>query len=137
MTRAAPSLADQSDDVEQSLYRAATGPAQVCVVEAPPGSGKTRLLTRVAVRLCSKARLLIAVSCQTNSQADDVCRRLVDLNSSIPVVPLALVRAGVDLNDHWGFDLPVGWMQGNTNEFGYGYTTEYPTLEAVYRSLPP
>lgn len=54
-----------------------------------------------------------------------------------PVVPLALVRAGVDLNDHWGVELPVGWMQGNTNEFGYGYTTWYPTIEAVYHILPP
>jgi hypothetical protein len=47
------------------------------VVKAPPGSGKTYLLVQASKQAVERDRALrIAIACQTNSQADDVCRRL-------------------------------------------------------------
>ncbi len=48
---------------------------ELAVVKAPPGSGKTWRLLRVAQHAYRK-RLRVAVATQTNSQADDICRRL-------------------------------------------------------------
>ena len=83
-----------SDAIEAALYACARGPAKVCIVEAPPGSGKTRLLTRIASRLPAEDHLRVAVSCQTNSQADDVCRRLAALGTAAPVVRFASSSGG-------------------------------------------
>lgn len=48
----------------------------VVVVKAPPGSGKTYLLSRVVHALRRDHR--IAIAAQTNAQADDLARRLAD-----------------------------------------------------------
>ncbi len=48
----------------------------IVVVKAPPGSGKTYLLTRV-VQALSKKRRRVVIAAQTNAQADDICRRLM------------------------------------------------------------
>lgn len=45
------------------------------VLKAPPGSGKTHVLVRAAA-LAHHRGLRVAVATQTNSQADDLCRRL-------------------------------------------------------------
>lgn len=56
---------------------------RIGVIKAPPGSGKTHLLLAVlAARVAAGAR--VAVAAQTNSQVDDICRRLAKHHSSIP-----------------------------------------------------
>lgn len=62
-------------EVERALFEHLTRGGRLAVVQAPPGSGKTRLLLR-AVEHASRHRARIAVAAQTNSQADDICRRL-------------------------------------------------------------
>ncbi len=47
----------------------------VTIVKAPPGSGKTHLLSRLAQKLQADD-LRVAVATQTIAQADDLCRRL-------------------------------------------------------------
>ncbi len=47
----------------------------VVVVRAPPGSGKTYLLSRIVSAL-RKAKKRVVIAAQTNAQADDICRRL-------------------------------------------------------------
>ncbi|MGK2877845.1 MAG: AAA domain-containing protein [Solirubrobacterales bacterium] len=48
---------------------------ELAIVKAPPGSGKTYSLVEVLSRLAAGGTR-IAVAAQTNSQADDICRRL-------------------------------------------------------------
>lgn len=60
----------------------------LCVIKAPPGSGKTyTLLAAVAFAVETKQR--VAIATQTNAQADDVCRRLRRDHREIPVVRFA------------------------------------------------
>lgn len=47
---------------------------RLAVVKAPPGSGKTHILIEVLSALAATC-MRIAVAAQTNSQADDICRR--------------------------------------------------------------
>jgi hypothetical protein len=47
---------------------------RLAVVKAPPGSGKTHTLVEV-LSVLADAGMRIAVAAQTNSQADDICRR--------------------------------------------------------------
>lgn len=47
---------------------------RLAVVKAPPGSGKTHTLIEVLSALAADG-MQIAVAAQTNSQADDICRR--------------------------------------------------------------
>ena len=58
---------------------------RVVIVKAPPGSGKTFLLLRGVERAAAND-LRIAIGAQTNSQADDICRRLARDYDDIPVV---------------------------------------------------
>jgi hypothetical protein len=48
---------------------------KLAVVKAPPGSGKTSVLVNLAAE-CFKMKMRVAIGAQTNSQADDICRRL-------------------------------------------------------------
>lgn len=48
---------------------------RLAVVKAPPGSGKTFTLIEVLAQLVAAGRR-IAVAAQTNSQVDDICRRI-------------------------------------------------------------
>lgn len=57
---------------------------QLAVVKAPPGSGKTFTLVRVLAELVRRG-LRIAVSAQTNNQADDICRRFATLHPGCAV----------------------------------------------------
>jgi AAA domain len=56
----------------------------LAIVKAPPGSGKTHLLLQ-AVRHVVERGLRVAVATQTNTQADDVCRRLAADHPTVPV----------------------------------------------------
>jgi hypothetical protein len=58
------------------LIRHVRNEDRLAVVQAPPGSGKTRLLLQ-AVAEGYKRKQRVAIATQTRSQADDICRRLV------------------------------------------------------------
>jgi len=49
-----------------------------------------------------------------------------------PAVYSVDFRPGLRFAEHWGAELNVGWLQGNTKEYGYGLTMWYPRLEADY-----
>jgi superfamily I DNA and/or RNA helicase len=49
----------------------------VDVIKAPPGSGKTRLLISIAYQ-CYKKGMKVAIATQTNTQADDICKRITE-----------------------------------------------------------
>lgn len=77
-----------STDIEREFREAVAGGAPLIIVKAPPGSGKTHLLLRGVAR-AREADLRIAIGAQTNSQADDICRRLGREYGDIPVVRFA------------------------------------------------
>jgi hypothetical protein len=80
----APALDAEYDTLRTELtaYLAAGG--QLAVVKAPPGSGKTHTLIEVLAALVQQGRR-IAVAAQTNSQADDICRRFATSHATCPV----------------------------------------------------
>ena len=100
--------------VESDLRQCVLGVERLTIVQAPPGSGKTYQLTRAAVSGADgRGRLRVAIACQTNSQADDVARRLAEMGAAAPIVRFASGRASkpADLSDavRWvtsGKDLP-------------------------------
>ena len=61
--------------VRNTLFTHIENAGRIKVVKAPPGSGKTHLLLE-AVEHAQKQGARIAVATQTNSQAEDICRRL-------------------------------------------------------------
>jgi len=61
------------------------GSKDVCVVKAPPGSGKTQLLVD-AVPHWIHAGSSVIVTALTNEQVDDICERLGRANSELSVV---------------------------------------------------
>lgn len=68
-------IKQRGDETEDRLLEHVAGVADLAVVEAPPGSGKTRLLLKAVARAV-KLGARVAVAAQTNTQADDICRRL-------------------------------------------------------------
>ncbi len=63
------------------------GPEGMCIVKAPPGSGKTyNLLATVAAAV--RGGLRCAVAGQTNAQCDDICERLSADHPEIPTTRL-------------------------------------------------
>ena len=60
--------------IAADLWASAKSPS-VAVVSSPPGAGKTRTLVAICQHAI-KARKRVGVACQTNAQADDVCKRL-------------------------------------------------------------
>ncbi len=73
-----------SSEVERQFCDAVAGDARLVIVKAPPGSGKTHLLVR-GVQAAASRGLRIAVGAQTNTQADDICKRLVRDDAELPV----------------------------------------------------
>src|SRR4051794_11836587 len=64
------------DLAREELLEAVSREEPLVVVKAPPGSGKTKLIVDSTAFLRSTdAR--VAIAAQTNSQANDICRRLV------------------------------------------------------------
>ncbi len=68
-------IEEQVATVHRKLIEHVLGGGNLALVKAPPGSGKTYLLLEAAKRAVKK-RLRVAVATQTNTQADDICRRL-------------------------------------------------------------
>jgi hypothetical protein len=65
-----------SADVINKLLQHVERRGKLCVVKAPPGSGKTHTLLQGVVCAFGQGDR-VAVATQTNAQADDICRRLV------------------------------------------------------------
>lgn len=76
------------NQVESQLKDAVLNGERLVVVKAPPGSGKTWLLLR-AVEALAGAGARIAVGAQTNSQADDICRRIAAECSGLSAIRFA------------------------------------------------
>jgi hypothetical protein len=74
--------------VERELEEHVLDYGRLAVVKAPPGSGKTWLLLKT-VAAAYKARRRIAITTQTNSQADDICERFARDYASVPVIRFA------------------------------------------------
>jgi len=68
-------LKTRMDEIALDLWNTTRKSKSVSIVSSPPGAGKTRTLVAVCAH-ASKARKRVGVACQTNGQADDVCRRL-------------------------------------------------------------
>lgn len=67
-------------------YLAAGG--RLAVIKAPPGSGKTHTLIEVLTELVAEGTR-IAVAAQTNSQSDDICKRIAADHPEVPVFRFA------------------------------------------------
>jgi|LakMenE18May11ns_1017448.scaffolds.fasta_scaffold9875661_1 hypothetical protein len=66
-----------SGPIYEQLREFVKGDGRICVVKAPPGSGKSfNLLEALEEALKSERR--IAIAAQTNNQIDDLCRRFCD-----------------------------------------------------------
>ena len=74
MTRAADIRA-KVNAVRRDLLEAVAADEPLTVVKAPPGSGKTRLILDAAALLRHRNKR-VAIAAQTNSQVNDICRRL-------------------------------------------------------------
>lgn len=72
---AKPHLQERDQAIATQLLEHVDGGGALVTVAAPPGSGKT-WLTLSAVALARHRGRRVAVATQTNSQADDFCRRL-------------------------------------------------------------
>ena len=68
-------IEEKVESVHKALVEHVVGGGNLAVVKAPPGSGKTFLLLAAAVEAL-KRQMRVAVATQTNTQADDICRRL-------------------------------------------------------------
>jgi AAA domain len=68
-------ITKQFDQVYRAVLHELSSDRAVVVVRAPPGSGKTHLLSQ-AVSALRKQQKRICVAAQTNAQADDICHRL-------------------------------------------------------------
>lgn len=79
----------------------------LCIIKAPPGSGKTYTLMHAVAHSFNRGER-VAVATQTNSQADDICRRLVRDNPGLDVWRFAATgsNAPTDLERgvHWVTD---------------------------------
>lgn len=72
-----PDSTSSHASVIEQVLAAMLGASAGLVVKAPPGSGKTYLLVQASRLAVERSRSIrIAIACQTNSQANDVCRRL-------------------------------------------------------------
>ena len=74
--------------VEKQLRVAIAGEDPLIVIKAPPGSGKTHLLLR-GVDKAASLKMRVAIGAQTNSQTDDICRRLARDYGGISVIRFA------------------------------------------------
>lgn len=82
-------IEQKSTEVRGSLFEHISGGGRLVVVKAPPGSGKTYLLLESVVHARRKRKLRAAIACQTNTQADDICRRLARDYSDVEAVRFA------------------------------------------------
>lgn len=73
------------NSIRDALVSIVTSGTGKSIIQAPPGSGKTRLLSEVAIE-AAKMNLRIAVATQTKGQADELCDRIIQLNPKIRVI---------------------------------------------------
>ena len=101
------------EQVEMLLKEAVSEDEPLTIVKAPPGSGKTFLLLR-GVEHAVGNDLRVAIGAQTNSQADDICRRVNTEYPSLSITRFAASgRSPQDLGENvsWTGDknsLPAG-----------------------------
>lgn len=74
--------------LQQTLTDYLSDGGRLAVIKAPPGSGKTYTLIEVLVELVARGTC-IAVAAQTNSQCDDMCRRIAEDHPEVPVYRFA------------------------------------------------
>jgi len=70
-----------SERTTNSLVSFIRSDRRLCVVKAPPGSGKTHTLLH-ALESAISAGLRVAIAGQTNAQCDDICRRHLERHRS-------------------------------------------------------
>jgi len=63
--------------VIKSLKEFIRGDLALCVVKAPPGSGKTYTLIE-SLEVVIKSKLRVVIVAQTNNQVDQICQRIVE-----------------------------------------------------------
>lgn len=90
--------------LREDLANYIAGGGKVAIVKAPPGSGKTHTLIEVLSTLADKMR--IAVAAQTNSQADDICRRWAKDHPEVRVARFSSSARKAPA----GFPSAVPWM---------------------------
>src|SRR5262249_57840575 len=81
-------LAEQAKRTSQEVQEFTTDKGKLGVVQAPPGSGKTWLLVETVIA-ARKAKMRVAVAAQTNSQADEICRRVAREERGWPIIRFA------------------------------------------------
>ncbi|OFW60370.1 MAG: hypothetical protein A2133_07270 [Actinobacteria bacterium RBG_16_64_13] len=82
-------IEQKSAKVREALFEHISEGGRLVVVKAPPGSGKTHLLLESVAHARSKRKLRAAIACQTNTQADDICKRLARDYPDVEVVRFA------------------------------------------------
>lgn len=93
------------DLLRDDLTRYLADGGRLAVVKAPPGSGKTHTLIEVLSALVAGGTR-VAVAAQTNSQADDICKRFASRKEPVAVTRFA------SASHPRPADLPalVGWV---------------------------
>ena len=79
---------DKAAAVQRALAEHVRESGKLAVVKAPPGSGKTWLLIKSAQTAYNTGRR-VAIATQTNSQADDICRRIARDHPNVRTVRFA------------------------------------------------
>lgn len=79
-------------ELQRALTEYVSGGGRLAIVKAPPGSGKTHTLIEVLSALAGEG-MRIAVAAQTNSQADDICRRFARDHPEVAVARFASAGA--------------------------------------------
>lgn len=77
-------LGRQMNQIADAIWQSISSSPAVVVVKSPPGAGKTTTLLRI-VQLALQDRKSVGVVTQTNSQADDICRRMSALPDARPI----------------------------------------------------
>ncbi len=109
MTARNRSIDRQYRELQDGLTRHFTDGGVLAVVKAPPGSGKTFTLVEVVASLVDAGQR-VALAAQTNSQADDICTRIVDAHPEVRTVRFASKSSRPPA----GFPGAVGWETDKT-----------------------
>ena len=80
------SLEELADQIREQVIGRVKSGESLTIVKAPPGSGKTHLLVEALNCAVTDEKLRVAVATQTNSQAHEVCERLMKQFPNIPLV---------------------------------------------------
>jgi hypothetical protein len=83
-----PEIDDMYAHLQEQLTDFLAGDGRLAVIKAPPGSGKTHLLIEVLAALVGEG-MRIAVAAQTNSQADDIVRRIAQHHPQVGLARFA------------------------------------------------